>query len=135
MSDIYPGYKQELLEDGTSATSLLTSNIKMALVTSAYNSANNFLSDLTGVVTSTTTPTNMTGKSTTNGVFDCDDWTWPTVAGGSTVVGVVMYIDTGTAATSRLTTYLDSTNVSGLPLDTNGGDVNFVVDNAGLWGL
>ncbi len=135
MSDIYPKYKEELLNDGTAATSLVSSNIKHALVTSAYNSADKFLSDLTGVVTSTTTPVNMTGKTVTNGVFNCDDWSWPSVAGGSTVIGVVTYIDTGTATTSMLCAYLDSTNVSGLPLSTNGGDVNYTVDPAGLWGL
>lgn len=61
-----------------------------------------------------------TGKDTTSdfAYLDAADPTWTAVAGGSTVVGVGVYKDTGTPTTSKLICYLDVTDTA-----TNGGDI------------
>ena len=70
--------------------------------------------------TDQTLGTKATGKDTTSdfAYLDAADPTWTAVAGGSTVVGVGIYKDTGTPTTSKLIAYLDVTDTA-----TNGGDI------------
>ena len=63
----------------------------------------------------------LSGKTVTLGVFDAADPTWTAVATGATLKGVVIYKDTGVAATSPLLAWIDT--ITGFPLATNGGDV------------
>lgn len=62
----------------------------------------------------------VTGKDTTSdfAYLDAADPTWTAVAGGSTVVTVGVYKDTGTPTTSKLICNLDVTDTA-----TNGGDI------------
>jgi hypothetical protein len=101
--------------------------IKVALVTSAYtpNASHQFFSSVTGVVG---TPQTLTSPTVAAGVFDANDVTFTAVPGGSTVVGLVLYKDTGSAATSPLIAFIDSV-ASGLPVATNGGDIVISWDN------
>ncbi len=69
----------------------------------------------------------LAGKSVTGGAFDASDITYPTVTAGDTSEGVVIYKDTGVAATSPLLLYIDT--ITGFPLGTNGGDVTVQWDN------
>jgi hypothetical protein len=62
--------------------------------------------------------------------LDADDFTLPTVSGVS-IEALIAYVDTGSAATSRLVGYWD-TGVTGLPLTPNGGDVNVTINASGL---
>ena len=62
----------------------------------------------------------LTGKTVTGGVADADDVTFTTVSGAS-VEAIVIYKDTGSAASSRLIAYIDT--ATGLPFTPNGGDV------------
>jgi hypothetical protein len=61
-----------------------------------------------------------TGKDTTGdfAYFDAADPTWTALAGGSTIVGFVVYKDTGVATTSKMLAYIDVTDTA-----TNGGDI------------
>lgn len=129
---IYPKYKEALLQ--SSANSSLTGTVKVALVdtgTYTYSSTHEFLTSLTGVVG--TAQTIGATKSYTNGVFDGGDVSFTSVT-GSTVEALVIYIDTGTASTSRLVAYID-TGVTGLPVTPNGGDINVTWNASGIFAL
>ena len=56
----------------------------------------------------------------------------PTASGvtGDEFEALIMYIDTGTPATSRLILYLD-TGITGMPLTPDGSDVQITVDPDG----
>lgn len=131
-NSLYPKWKEALLQ--SSANSALTGTVKAALVdtgTYTYNSAHEFLTSLTGVVG--TAQTIGATKSYTNGVFDGGDVTYTAVT-GNTVEALVLYIDTGTAGTSRLVAYID-TGVTGLPVTPNGGDISVTWNASGIFAL
>lgn len=65
----------------------------------------------------------LANKTATNGVADCDDFTWTAVT-GDTISAVVVYKDTGVASTSSLIAYIDVG-----PVTPNGTDITLVVDN------
>jgi len=65
-------------------------------------------------------------KSSALGVADAADATFTSVT-GATVEAIVLYKDTGDAATSPLIAYIDT--ATGLPLTPNGGDVTITWDN------
>lgn len=108
---------------------LLTSNIKAVLVDAGQYSASQandqFLSDIASGARLATS-SNLANKSTTAGVFDADDISFASVPNTS-YEAVVLYVDTGTASTSRLICYID--NAGGLPGQINVGTVNVVWDN------
>ena len=130
---IYPKYKEAILGGGAN-TDLLTGTVKVALVETGvytYNAADQFLTSLTGVVG--TAQTIGATKSVTNGVFDGGDVTYTSVTGNS-VEALVIYIDTGTAGTSRLVAYID-TGVTGLPVTPNGGNITITWNASGIFAL
>lgn len=129
---IYPLYKQALL-DGDTNIDINDGTVKVALVdtgTYTYSAAHQFLTSLTGVVGTAQTITNTT---VANGLFDGDNVTYTAVSGNS-VEALVIYIDTGTAGTSRLVAYID-TGVTGLPVTPNGGDISVTWNASGIFQL
>lgn len=129
---IYPKYKEAIIQ--SSSNSSLTGTVKVALVdtgTYTYSASHQFLSDLSGVVG--TAQTIGATKSYTDGVFDGGDVTYTAVTGNS-VEALVIYIDTGTAGTSRLVAYID-TGVTGLPVTPNGGDITVTWNASGIFAL
>lgn len=130
---IYPKYKEAILGAATN-TNLLTGTVKVALVDTGvytYNAADQFLSSLTGVVG--TAQTIGATKSVTNGLFDGGDVTFTSVTGNS-VEALVIYVDTGTAGTSPLVAYID-TSVTGLPVTPNGGNITITWNASGIFQL
>jgi len=129
---IYPKYKEALLDAFTDIDiNMLTA--KVALIdtgTYTYSDTHDFFNDVTGVVG---TPQTLTSKSVTNGVFDAADVTFTSVTGNS-VEALLIYIDTGTASTSRLVAYID-TGVTGLPVTPNGGDITITWNVSGIFAL
>jgi len=125
---IFPKTKEAALQGNVN---LSTGTVKAALVSSSYtyNSAHDFYDDVSATVLGT--PQTISSKTFTNGVFDGTDVTFTAVTGGSTAKAVILYIDTGTASTSRLITYLDG--LTNLPLSTNGGDVVITWDATGIF--
>jgi hypothetical protein len=108
--------------------------VRAALVdtgTYTYNSAHEFLTSLTGVVG--TAQTIGATKSYTNGVFDGGDVIYTAVT-GATAEAIVIYIDTGTAGTSRLVAFLD-TGVTNLPVTPNGGDITVTWNASGIFAI
>lgn len=130
---IYPKFKEALL-DGSTNIDLNDGTVKVALVdtgTYTYNAAHDFYDDVSSAVVGT--PQTIANTTVTSGVFDGDNVTYTTVT-GNTVEALVIYIDTGTASTSRLVAYIDS-SVTGLPVTPNGGDISITWSNAGIFAL
>lgn len=119
---IYPKAKEQFLQGGIN---LASSTVRVALVdTSAYtyDNGHEFYSSVSGVVG---TPQIITPKQFSQGTFSCTaTLTFPLVS-GATVEALVIYVDTGSAATSPLIAYLD-TGVTGLPVTPNGNDISLV---------
>lgn len=101
-------------------------NIKAVLVdTSLYTAnltTNEFLSDIP-LNARVALSGNFTNKTSTEGVADADDITFPSVVGNS-IEAVVIYKDTGVASTSPLIVYMDI--ASGLPITPTGDDITLV---------
>lgn len=133
-STLYPLFKQALLSPGAD---LSTANIKVVLVDTAdytYSAAHDFLDDVP-VAARVAISANLTSKTFTNGVFDAADVTFTGVT-GDPAEALVIYIDTGTAATSRLMTYIDT--VSGpasLSVTPNSGDITISWSPSGIFSL
>lgn len=109
-----------------------TDTIKVALVdtgTYTFSAAHQYYSSVTGVVG---TPVTLTSKTITNGVFDAADVTFTAVTGAS-VEALVVYKDTGSAATSPLIAFIDTgTN---LPVTPNGGDITIQWNASGIFSI
>lgn len=88
-------------------------------------STHQFLSDIPSGGRVATTAS-FTGKTTTAGVADAAD---PTFVGatGDQSEAIVIYKDTGSAATSQLLVFIDT--ATGLPVTPNTGDINVIFDN------
>lgn len=130
---IYPKYKETILGAATN-TNLLTGTVKVALIDTGvytYSATHQFVSSLTGVVG--TAGTIGATKSVTNGLFDGADVTFTAVTGNS-AEALVIYVDTGTAGTSPLVAYID-TSVTGLPVTPNGGDITITWNASGIFQL
>lgn len=129
---LYPKWKQALLEF-TANNDLDGQTVKVALVTSGYtySATHQFYSSVSASVVGT--PQTIGTKTFTNGVFDGADVTFSAVT-GSQVTRLVIYIDTGSAATSPLVAYLD-TGVTNLPVTPNGGDIAITWNASGIFAL
>lgn len=129
---IYPLYKQAIL-DAAANSDLNDGTVKVALIdtgTYTYSAAHEFYSSVTGVVG---TPQTINTTTVTNGLFDGDNVTFTAVT-GNTVEALIIYIDTGTAGTSRLVAYID-TGATGLPVTPNGGDITITWNASGIFQL
>lgn len=104
-------------------------NIKAVLVDVAdYAVAidtHEFLSDIPSIARVATSP-NMGSKTNILGVFDVGDFAFA-LASGDPSEAIVWYKDTGSAATSPLILYIDTS--PNLPVTPNGGDINVIPDN------
>jgi hypothetical protein len=135
---LYPKFKEALLNQaaGTAAINLSSdTNIKVALVnisgsTNAYtySSSHQYFSSVStnsaAVVGDSAT---LGSKTVTNGVFDAGDVTFTGVSGTNVIGALVIYKDTGTAASSPLIAFLDSG--TGLSITPNGGSVTVSWDS------
>lgn len=103
---------------------LLSQNLKVVLIDSALYVVNintdQFLSSI-AVGARTATSPNLTGKTTTAGVFDANDFSFGNVT-GPTSEAIVIYADSGVDASSRLIAYIDV--MVGLPIVPNGGPIS-----------
>ena len=135
---LYPKWKEALLQG--SANSALngsgTTGVYIALVDTAsytYSASHEFYSSLSGIggtdqeITAT--------KTYTNGVFDGTDVTWTAVAGTVSYEAVVIYVkNAGANTTWRLVAYLD-TNITNLPVTSNGGNISLTFNASGIFAL
>jgi hypothetical protein len=128
---LYPSIKAAALQAGIG----LTGNVKAVLVDGAdytYSAAHDFLDDVTAPARVATSG-NLASKTYTGGVFDSADFAFTAVTGDPSEI-LILYVDSGTAATSPLVAYYD-TGVTGLPVTPNGGDINVTVHASGWFAL
>ena len=106
-----------------------TDNIKVVLVDLADYTlsidVHEFLSSVP-VAARVATSANLGTKTVTLGVADAADITFTAVTGDPSEA-VIIYLDTGDAATSPLIAYIDA--ATGLPVTPNGGDIEIVWDS------
>jgi hypothetical protein len=123
---IYDLARQSFLSQNPSID-LDTDDIKVSLVrSSAYTP--NLVTDqfLSSVPTRVADSANLSAKSVTLGVFDAADVTFTAVAVGLAAQYIVIWKDTGVAATSPLIALIDTG--TGLPVTPNGGDITIAWD-------
>lgn len=129
---LYPKWKEALLQFTTN-NNLSSGTVKVALVTAGYtySSSNQYYSSVSASVVGT--PQTIGSKTFTNGVFSGSNVTFTSVTGAQ-VVSLVIYIDTGSAATSPLVAFID-TSVTNLPVTPNGGDIAITWNASGIFAL
>ena len=122
---LYSKGKEKIL---SAAINFVTDTIKVMLVKNTYPqnlASDEFLSSVEAYRLNT--DQTLAAKSVASGAFDAGDATFAAVTAGDTSEGVVIYKDTGSAATSPLIAYIDV--ITGFPLATNGGDITIQWDN------
>lgn len=125
-NSLYARGKQRMLEK---LISFKDDDIQALLVSADYTpdlSIHEFLSDVQAYALGGGAKP-LANKTTTLGVFDASDVTWPQVAGGATAKAVVLFKNTGDADTSPLLGYIDA--ITGFPVGTNGSDITVQWDN------
>jgi len=125
---LYGKGRQSILEGGVA---FLADNIKAALVNIAgghYTLAIDSDQYLAAIAAGDRVAIsgNLTSKTSTLGVADAADITFPTVS-GAVCGAIVIYKDNGNPATSPLIAYIDT--ATGLPVTPNGGDITVQFDN------
>jgi phage tail sheath gpL-like len=129
-SAVYPKFKEEMLKGTHDLTSAVVRAVLIDTGTYTYSSAHDFYADLSGVVG--TESGALASKTVTNGTFDAADITFSAVT-GNTVEAIVLFVDTGNAATDALIAYIDSG--TGLPVTPNGGDISVTWNASGIFSL
>ncbi len=103
---------------------VLVDTIKVALISSSYtySAAHDFYNDVSTYVIGT--PATLGTKAVSGGEFTAANSTFTAVLTGSTVAGLVVYKDTGNAATSQLLAYI-CRKADSVPIvvATTGGDI------------
>lgn len=101
----------------------------MLFYSAAFNNANEYVSDLTGASIIARSGA-LTGKTTTNGVFDANDITITAVSGAA-FTHVILYKDSGTGdASSPLIANYD------IPSFTpTGADISVIFNPSGLFSI
>lgn len=130
---LYPKWKEQLLQFTTN-NNLSSGTVKVALIdtgTYTYSATHQFWSSASASAVGT--PQTIGSKTFTDGVFDGADVTFTAVSGNS-VEALIIYIDTGSAATSPLVAFID-TSVTGLPVTPNGGDIAITWNASGIFAL
>lgn len=121
---LYDLGRQAFLDGGINWSS---DTIKVALVdtgTYTFSQSHQYFSSVSSAVVSSAQT--LASKTSTSGVADAADVTFPAVS-GSSVEALVIYKDTGSAATSPLIAYIDS--ATGLPATPNSGDITVTWDS------
>ena len=126
---IYPKFKEGLISGGANVN-LSSGTVKIDLIDTGaytYSAAHEFRTTANVPTASIIATTSALGTKTfTNGVFDAADTSWATVTGVS-CEALIIWIDTGLAATDRLVAYIDT--ATGLPVTPNGNNINLTFDS------
>jgi hypothetical protein len=131
---IYPKFKEALL-DGSVNIDLNDGTVKAVLLDLAdyaYSAAHDFFDDV-AVAARVGPPQVLANTTVAGGLFDADNITF-TAATGDQAEAILIFIDTGVEATSRLVAFLD-TGVTGLPVTPNGGDITVTWNASGIFQL
>lgn len=125
---LFNKFKESMLSQSPSVD-LDSDTIKVALVSAGYtfSATHQYYNEIVPASNVVGTSQTLVSKTVADGVFDAADVTYTAVTGAQ-VTAVVIYKDTGAAASSPLVAYIDSAS-TGLPVTPNGGDITLVWDN------
>lgn len=125
---VYPKFKEALLKGDVDLDSATLAVVLVDLADYTYSSAHDFLDDVAsgGRVASV----DLSSVTTTNGLIDAADAVFTAVS-GDVSEALILYINTGSAATSRLVAFFD-TGVTGLPVTPNGANINITWNASGI---
>lgn len=99
-----------------------------------FSQAHQFLSDIgASAQIAISSEIDAAKRTVASGVFDCSTVTWVSVTGDQ-AEAIVFFVDTNSAASSKLVCYLD-TGQTGLPVTPNGGDITFTPSSVGVFAL
>lgn len=131
---VYPKFKEALLTAGTNVDidDLTVKAVLLDLADYTYNAAHDFLNDVPAGAR-VGTPQTIANTTVTDGLFDGDNVTFPAVTGDQ-AEAILIYIDTGTEATSRLVAFID-TGVTGLPVTPDGNAITIGWHASGIFQL
>jgi hypothetical protein len=129
-NSLFAKFKEHL---GSGDIDLLTDNLKIVLVDHDDDTpapdTDEYLADIAAGARVATSG-NLANKSFTNGVLVADSITISSVTGDE-FESLVIYQDTGNAATSILIAYIDS--AGGLPYTPSGADIEITWDAGGIF--
>jgi hypothetical protein len=126
---VYPKFKEANIQ--ASANSSLAGTLKAVLIDLAdytYSATHEFYTSASAAAVGT--PQTIGSKTYVNGLLDGADVTFAAVS-GDPCEAIIIFLDTGTPATSRLVAFLD-TGVTGLPVTPNGGDIAITWNASGI---
>jgi hypothetical protein len=131
---IYPKWKEAVYigAPNTALNGSGTTGVYEVLVDNyVYNPAHQFYSDLTGIVP--VAEQECLNKTYTNGVFDHDNPTWPSVpgAGAPTYEAIVYFIKNAGANTTWRLFAIKDTGITNLPVTANGQNITHQVNASG----
>jgi hypothetical protein len=133
---LYPSFKQQLGEEKHNMTADAFRAILVDSADYTYNAAHDFLDDVPAGARVATSAT-LTSPTFALGVFDTDDFSWPTVVGDQSEA-VVLYNHDGNGAAAdaarQLAAFYD-TGMTGMPVTPNGGNINVTVNASGWFSL
>lgn len=133
---LYPLFKQGLLSPGLDLSTLTLKTVLVDTGAYTYSAAHQFLSSVPSGAR-VGAPQTLGSKTVALGVFDAADVAFPNVpvgtGSGTALEAVLLYVDTGTEATSRLIALIDT--ATGLPVTPNGGNISVTWDAAGIFQL
>lgn len=136
---LYPKAKEAMLN---AAVDLNTASIKVALVRGySYNSAHEFVSDVTGAGgTLHSTSSALTSPTIVNGTFDAADLTFSSVTANASNHSLLIFQSSAVtggadvaASAQRLIAFLDTG--TGLPIVPPGGDIVVTWSGSGIFSL
>lgn len=125
MQSLYTKGKEKIMR---SQIDLVSDTIKVILLANTYTvnlATDEFLSNIEAHRLSS--DVTLAGKSVAGGAWDANDIVFPAVVAGHKAKAIAFYKDTGTASTSALIHYTEE--ITGFPLDTNGGNIGVDFDN------
>ncbi len=134
---VYPNALAQVLQAGINLSSV---TVKVWLLQTAdYVSSDTFLSDVVvgnRLGSASSAIGSKTFGTVSAGTFDGSDPTITAVPTG-TAIGYLVFVDTGTEATSRLLAYIDTKDAEfgggAISFPTNGGDVTVQMPAAGIF--
>jgi hypothetical protein len=139
--NVYPYFKQVALDSGhADNVDINTESIKVLLVSGyTYDSADKYVSDVTGSSTEVARSSALTTPTVVNGTFDADDASVAAgdVASGETVSDLILYSDAGaTDASKVIICHIDQDQAAAaLSFPGNGSAVTIQWDAAGIFDL
>jgi len=126
-NQLYPKGAAHILGSSTKVD-FVADNIKVLFYSSTFNSAHEFVSDLTGASIIARSG-NLAGKTVALGVLDANDITVTSVS-GSAFAHVILYKDSGADASSVLVAHYDVSSFT-----PSGGDITVVFNASGLFSI